>query len=231
MMLHLFRPFLKIHSMDSTVPRRKCTEAASTISDLFDMYRNLYGLRRSVVLFGHMTLSASQIHLLNLPQPNADHYFTENIRQFCEMGTNHPFALRGLRIIIKVASEWGTRLPAEAKRLAATQVYSPSVSTVSPSLASSFSSQQSQNTVTARMPLQRAGESLPVSHPSEFFFSPFANQSIPLQVSSDMLGIDFEAMLSTNGIEWSQYSQDGYPPVNGETQPFHPPRQRYWRSS
>jgi hypothetical protein len=215
--------------MDSTVPRRKCTEAASTISDLFDMYRNLYTLRRSVVLFGHMALSASQIHLLSLPRPSADHYFTECIRHFCEMGINHPFALRGLRIIIKVASQWGTRLPFEAKRLAAAQVYSPTVPTISPSLSGSFSSQHSQDPAAGMIPLQRVSEALPTPHLPEFFFSPFLNQSIPSQVSSDMIGIDFEAMLSTGSTEWDQYGQDRYSLTNENTQVLSPPRQHYWR--
>ncbi|KAI9793529.1 MAG: hypothetical protein M1816_007962 [Peltula sp. TS41687] len=211
--LHLFRPFLKVDLLDSSIsPRAICTESAENISILADGYRNLYTLRRECVLMSHCLLSASTIHLLNLPSPRASRYITDDLRNLNEASVCHGFAGRCLRIIQTLAQKWEITLPEEASRIGSTS----STERPSPSESSEYLLTPWGGSMQPRMRRDSVTELVPTDETalsaslSDLFWTPFPYQGIPLQATLAPSPMDISSMLDVTGNDWEQYTRDGF---------------------
>ncbi|KAI9785682.1 MAG: hypothetical protein M1839_008699 [Geoglossum umbratile] len=114
--IHLFRPFLKVRLLGSTLsPQAACTKSAGEISRLMTTYRDMYGLRRIVVLSAHIILSASTIHLVDFPTPPASERLVQGVRDLEEISAHNAFSNRSLDIIRSLADKWNIPIPREAQ--------------------------------------------------------------------------------------------------------------------
>ena len=117
--IHLYRPFLKYSRANTPLPshvspRKICTQAASAISKLLRMYKRTYGLRQICNIVVYIAHTACTIHLLNLPQKNAQRDIIHGLRNLEEMAEGWPCARRTLRILDLSALKWQVNLPSEA---------------------------------------------------------------------------------------------------------------------
>ena len=262
--LHLFRPFLKLDLTSSSVsPREICTQSANQISALASTYRNIYSFRRVSILVTHILLSSSTIHLLNLPDETAGTFLSQGIQDLHEISTNHPFSNRCLRVVLALAQKWGIELPQQAQEAA-------NASTPESMLSSPISSghllstpyaqgindiqsrdNQSRSTYEVQhhnsssnerrlhhyQQQRRESETalvLPITSqhytdnsghhdnsaalsglsaiPTDLFWSPFPDQSMPLQAQTSQDGgpMDITAMLDMRNNDWDQFNRDGF---------------------
>ncbi|KAJ5690255.1 transcriptional regulator family: Fungal Specific TF [Penicillium macrosclerotiorum] len=178
LLIHLYRPFLKYTKSNTPLPahvspRKICTQAASTISKLMRMYKRTYGLKQIVNIVVYIAHTACTIHLLNLPEKNAQRDVVHGLRNLEEMAEGWLCARRTLRILDISASKWQVELPSEASTIferthakwgswgSWDQATSPSISEGSPA----------------------AHNNMPSSVASPHRFSPATNQA-PLVASS-----------------------------------------------
>ncbi len=217
--LHLFRPFLKVDLVDSNVhPRDICTTSAEGISSLMNTYRDLYGLRRSTPMTTHFVMTASTIHLLDLPSLSASASLAQGIADLRAISTNHLFARRCLLVIKTLGEKWAIELPKEveeASRAARDETLSPS-----PASWHSTLSMTSESTPTPRRPsLTDMGlpfadlERSPFPPVSKLlYWSPFPDQVMPMlppePENNDPM--DVTSMLNLDDNNWIQYGHDGF---------------------
>ncbi|RAL13978.1 putative C6 transcription factor (NirA) [Aspergillus homomorphus CBS 101889] len=119
LLIHLYRPFLKYTRSSSPLPqhvspRKLCTQAASTISKLLRMYKRTYGFKQICNVAVYMAHTALTVHLLNLPDKNAQRDVAHGLRHLEEMGESWLCARRTLRILEISANKWHVELPKEA---------------------------------------------------------------------------------------------------------------------
>ncbi|KAK4496228.1 hypothetical protein PRZ48_012208 [Zasmidium cellare] len=175
--LHLFRPYIKLDLRAANLyPRDTCTFCANEISALMNALRAMYGLRRVTLAVTSHLLSASTIHLLNLPSEEAAAHLSQGLHDLEAMSVNHRFAARAVDIIRSLSSKWKIALPEGAASVAVyrmtgqREISSPPPSTF---FAASIDRKQSSEGKS------RSGES---SHQQSPFEPPNANnQNIPHQ--------------------------------------------------
>lgn len=119
LLIHLYRPFLKYTKTNTPLPphvspRKICTQAASAISKLLRIYKRSYGLRQVCNLVVYIAHTACTVHLLNLPEKNAQRDVIHGVRNLEEMAEGWLCARRTLRILDISASKWQVELPPEA---------------------------------------------------------------------------------------------------------------------
>ncbi|PYH96308.1 nitrogen assimilation transcription factor nirA, partial [Aspergillus ellipticus CBS 707.79] len=119
LLIHLYRPFLKYTKNNSPLPqhvspRKLCTQAASAISKLLRMYKRTYGFKQICNVAVYMAHTALTVHLLNLPEKNAQRDVIHGLRHLEEMGESWLCARRTLRILEISANKWHVELPREA---------------------------------------------------------------------------------------------------------------------
>ncbi|PYH44556.1 putative C6 transcription factor (NirA) [Aspergillus saccharolyticus JOP 1030-1] len=119
LLIHLYRPFLKYTKSTSPLPqhvspRKLCTQAASAISKLLRMYKRAYGFKQICNVAVYMAHTALTVHLLNLPEKNAQRDVVHGLRHLEEMGESWLCARRTLRILEISANKWHVELPPEA---------------------------------------------------------------------------------------------------------------------
>lgn len=119
LLIHLYRPFLKYSKASTPLPshvspRKICTQAASAISKLLRMYKRTYGLKQICNLVVYIAHTVCTIHLLNLPEKNAQRDIIHGVRNLEEMAEGWLCARRTLRILEISANKWQVQLPAEA---------------------------------------------------------------------------------------------------------------------
>ncbi|KAF2765274.1 hypothetical protein EJ03DRAFT_210798 [Teratosphaeria nubilosa] len=73
--------------------------------------REIYGLRRVHLSVTSILLSASTIHLLNLPSAPATLHLTQALQDLEATSVNHHFAARCIDIIHSLAANWKISLP------------------------------------------------------------------------------------------------------------------------
>ncbi|KAJ5832216.1 Transcription factor [Penicillium riverlandense] len=120
--IHLYRPFLKYTKSSTPLPvhvspRKICTQAASTISKLLRIYKRSYGLRQICNIVVYMAHTACTIHILNLPDKNAQRDIIHGLKNLEEIAEGWLCARRTLRILDISAHKWQAELPAEAVRI------------------------------------------------------------------------------------------------------------------
>ena len=108
----LFRPYIKLDLEGANLfPRDTCTSSADMISEIMNRLRHMYGLRRVCLLAPSILLSASTIHLLNLPSEESAAHLKQGLRDLQALSTNHRFAARCVQIIQSLAAKWNISLP------------------------------------------------------------------------------------------------------------------------
>lgn len=117
--IHLYRPFLKYTKSTSPLPphvspRKLCIQAASAISKLLRIYKRIYGFNQIVNIVVYIAHTACTIHLLNLPEKNAQRDIIHGLKNLEEMGESWLCARRTLRILDISANKWQVNLPDEA---------------------------------------------------------------------------------------------------------------------
>jgi hypothetical protein len=111
-MRSLFRPYIKLDLQGANLyPRDTCTMCANEISGLVNALRGMYGLRRICPAVTSLLLSATTIHLLNLPAEPAALNLSQGIQDLQAMSTNHHFAAECVEIILSLAAKWNLALP------------------------------------------------------------------------------------------------------------------------
>src|ERR1700745_775634 len=90
LLIHLYRPFLKYTKTHPPLPshvspRKICIQAASAISKLMRMYKRTYGLKQICNIVVYIAHTACTIHLLNLPEKNAQRDVIHGLRNLEEM--------------------------------------------------------------------------------------------------------------------------------------------------
>jgi len=73
--------------------------------------RAMYGLRRVALAVTSVLLSASTIHLLNLPAESAAAHLTQGMHDLQAVSINHQFAAKCIDIIRVLATKWNIVLP------------------------------------------------------------------------------------------------------------------------
>ncbi|KAH9820923.1 Nitrogen assimilation transcription factor nit-4 [Teratosphaeria destructans] len=110
--LHLFRPYIKLDlSGAGLYPRDTCIHCANEISVLMNALRRIEGLHRVPLPVTSILLSASTIHLLNLPSEPATLHLTQALQDLQAIAVNHRFAGRCIDIIRSLAARWEISLP------------------------------------------------------------------------------------------------------------------------
>jgi hypothetical protein len=122
LLIHLYRPFLKYTKTNTPLPshvspRKICTQAASAISKLMRIYKRTYGLKQICNIVVYIAHTACTIHLLNLPEKNAQRDIIHGLKNLEEMAEGWLCARRTLRILDISANKWQVELPAEASAL------------------------------------------------------------------------------------------------------------------
>lgn len=119
LLIHLYRPFLKYTKSNTPLPshvspRKICTQAAAAISKLLRMYKRTFGLRQICNVVVYIAHTACTIHLLNLPDKNAQRDVVHGLKHLEEMAEGWLCARRTLRILDISANKWQVELPSEA---------------------------------------------------------------------------------------------------------------------
>jgi hypothetical protein len=115
--LHLFRPMLKVDLVHSDVhPKDKCIEAANKVSELVRMYRQLYDFRTAHLAIPHILLSVSIVHLLySKDNPVSRRNLVEGLQGLEALHECHYFGARSFRIIHTLAKTWNLPFPEELR--------------------------------------------------------------------------------------------------------------------
>lgn len=227
--LHLFRPFLKVDLLDSKVsPRDICTHSAENVSSLVARYRDYYGLRRVCVIMAHVILSSCTVHLLNLPTPSASFNLADGIRALREMSINSGFAGRCLRIVLTLSKKWEINLPSEVQE--ATAEVSPETMFPTPKSDEFFAPLQQDDphrpvyqrshSATELIMLNpsasnnvsngTATPSLPAASLTDLFWTPFPDHSMPLQANPESTSMDITGLMDVRLSDWEQFNRDGF---------------------
>ncbi|KAJ6139626.1 hypothetical protein N7471_006112 [Penicillium samsonianum] len=117
--IHLYRPFLKYTKTNTPLPshvspRKICTQAAATVSKLLRIYKRGYGLKQICNIAVYIAHTACTVHLLNLPDKNAQRDVIHGLKNLEEMAEGWLCARRTLRILDISANKWQVELPPEA---------------------------------------------------------------------------------------------------------------------
>ncbi|CAI7627405.1 unnamed protein product [Penicillium viridicatum] len=117
--IHLYRPFLKYTKANTPLPshvspRKICTQAAATVSKLLRIYKRGYGLKQICNIAVYIAHTTCTVHLLNLPDKNAQRDVIHGLKNLEEMAEGWLCARRTLRILDISANKWQVELPPEA---------------------------------------------------------------------------------------------------------------------
>ena len=120
--IHLFRPFLRYKPPATPLPahvspRKLCTQAAGMISKLVRLYKRTHGLRQIVNIAVYILHSACTIHLLNLPEKNAERDIVHGIKHLEEIAESWLCARKTLEILHAVGRRWNIDMPKEAEKV------------------------------------------------------------------------------------------------------------------
>ncbi|KAF2625546.1 hypothetical protein BU25DRAFT_115444 [Macroventuria anomochaeta] len=115
--VHLFRPMLKVDLLHSDVhPRDKCIEAANKVSELTRLYRSMYDFRMAHLAIPHILLSVTIVHLLySKDNPTSRQNLVEGLQGLEALHECHYFGARSFRIIHTLAKTWNLPFPEELK--------------------------------------------------------------------------------------------------------------------
>jgi len=119
----LHRPFIsQIASQDSSPSAQKmplsaresCTQSATQICQLLNMYRQAYGLKRIYIQITHVAMTASLIHIYNCCNlsgaqgKRAQELLLICIQALAEMGQTYRTSSRALEVVTSLRRDWQT---------------------------------------------------------------------------------------------------------------------------
>lgn len=207
--IHLYRPFLKYTKSTSPLPthvspRKLCVQAASAISKLLRLYKRAYGFNQIVNVAVYIAHTACTIHLLNLPEKDAQRDIIHGLKHLEEMGENWLCARRTIRILDISANKWQVDLPGEAAAIfertharwgswgSWDQASSPSTSDESPTMAPAQFSSTAPSTYSSpgkflHPAAQRNDSQMKVSvplRPMTSYYPPIQSSSTPTALTS-----------------------------------------------
>lgn len=191
----------------------------------------MYGLRRVPLAITHLLLSASTIHLLNLPSEPAATNLAQGMHDLQAMSVNHQFAARCIEIVRALASKWNIALPEAAATVAtlfptATWPSPPSSSFWAASIPRKESSAKSSGSASShqdspfRPPPQSQATLSPffndpttsqnIGHSQNQFWTPFPAQTIPLQTQNIVpsMSMDFSP-IESQIPNWAEMDRPG----------------------
>lgn len=115
MIVHLFRPMLKVNLIHSDVrPRDICIDAANTVSNIARIYRSLYDFRFAHLVIPHILLNVCIVHLLYSKDNHVSREnLSEGLRGLEDLHECHYFGARSFRIIHSLSQHWNLPFPEE----------------------------------------------------------------------------------------------------------------------
>lgn len=115
--VHLFRPLLKVDLLHSDIrPREICIDAANNVSRLARVYRSLYDLRMAHLAIPHILLSVCIVHLLYSAEHNTSRQnLVEGLQGLEALHECHYFGARSFRIVYTLAKKWNLPWPEELR--------------------------------------------------------------------------------------------------------------------
>ncbi|KAF2833745.1 hypothetical protein CC86DRAFT_311799 [Ophiobolus disseminans] len=115
--VHLFRPMLKVDLIQSDVhPRDICVDAANSVSTIVRTYRQFYDFRVAHLIIPHCLLSVCIVHLL-YSEDNKISYqnLVDGLQGLEDLHECHYFGARSFRIIHTLAKTWKLPWPEELR--------------------------------------------------------------------------------------------------------------------
>jgi hypothetical protein len=212
--LHLFRPFLKVNLVNSTIsPRITCTDSASAISVLADKYRALYGFRRACSIIPHCIFSANIVDAANLPEPTATRRLAQGIRDLMALSINHAYSNYAIQILAILAQKCSD-IPDDVRTaFAAATMYPalsvPQQSTTGPTDMPTPVSQDSPPPGKENFTGDSTWPLVSGSGSQELFWSPTPHPKTPLHGTSDE-PMDISSLLYFKPDDLEQYERDGF---------------------
>jgi hypothetical protein len=115
LLVHLFRPMLKVDLMHSDVrPRDICIESANNVSGLLRLYRKHYDMRACHLVMDHFLLSVNIVHLLySTDNPTISRNLVEGLQALEDMSVCHYSAARNFKIVHTLSKNWNLPWPQE----------------------------------------------------------------------------------------------------------------------
>lgn len=115
--VHLFRPLLKVDLIHSDVqPRAICINAANDVSSIIRLYRKFYSFRTAHLLIPHILLTVCVVHLLySKDNPISRKNLVEGLQGLEDLHECHYFGARCFRIICTLAKTWNLPFPEELR--------------------------------------------------------------------------------------------------------------------
>lgn len=116
-LVHLFRPMLKVDLIHSDVrPRDICIESANQVTDLLRLYRQHYDLRAGQLVLTHILLSVSVVHLLySQDYPQSSVNLIDSLQALEDLSICHYFGARSFKIVHALAKTWNLPWPEALK--------------------------------------------------------------------------------------------------------------------
>lgn len=113
--VHLFRPLLKVNLIHSEVrPRDICIDAANTVSRIVTIYRSLYDFRFAHLPIPHVLLSVCIVHLLYSKDNKISRQnLVDGLQGLEDLHKCHYFGARCFRIIHTLSQHWDLPFPEE----------------------------------------------------------------------------------------------------------------------
>ncbi|KAF2258328.1 hypothetical protein CC78DRAFT_125650 [Lojkania enalia] len=115
--LHLFRPLLKVDIIRSDVrPRDICIESANKVSELLRLYRKHYDMRACQLVLTHILLSVCIVHLLfSRDSQTSSNNLVEGLQALEALHICHYFGARSFKIVHALAKNWNLPFPEALK--------------------------------------------------------------------------------------------------------------------
>ncbi|KAF2004919.1 hypothetical protein P154DRAFT_425585 [Amniculicola lignicola CBS 123094] len=131
--LHLFRPLLKVDILQSEIrPRDLCIESANKVSELLRLYRHSYTLRACQLVLTHILLSICIVHLIySRDYKQSQENLVEGLRALEDMSVCHYYGARSFKIVHALAKTW--KLPWPEKLEVSKLIIQEDGSVISPS--------------------------------------------------------------------------------------------------
>lgn len=146
--------------------------------------RAMYGLRRVTQPAVSLLLSASTIHLLNLPSEEAANNLSQGLLDLEAMSVNHGLAARAIDVIRSLSSKWNIPLPEEAAIIANYRMAGRGGVRQSPPQPSFFAASIWRKQSSEGKKSSHSGQSRASHPPKDSPFSPPPSQQKPSQPMS-----------------------------------------------
>src|SRR5690242_15086452 len=103
--LHLFRPLLKVELINSDLrPRDECIQAANNVAELLRLYRTHYDMRACQLVLTHILLASCIVHLLySRDSITSTNNLVEGLRGLEALHVCHYFGARSFKIVHALA--------------------------------------------------------------------------------------------------------------------------------